>query len=176
MDDSVNRFKAMTPELVAQLWAEARYYYKSGYDELYISGALYKKFQDDQFQYKNCNDSLLFNFLSEALDMPYADFDNDLSLRDQYRNPDLYNNRSKKVQDFFSLTALSALCRDNHYEIYKNHGFAQFADWSGKFEYGKQWNGMTQVRGLIRIKPASQPVQTDSNPLLKLDEFGNITV
>ena len=176
VDDSVNRFKAMTPELVAQLWAEARYYYKSGYDELYISGALYKKFQDDQFQYKNCNDSLLFNFLSEALDMPYADFDNDLSLRDQYRNPDLYNNRSKKVQDFFSLTALSALCRDNHYEIYKNHGFAQFADWSGKFEYGKQWNGMTQVRGLIRIKPASQPVQTDSNPLLKLDEFGNITV
>lgn len=170
VDDSVQRFKAMTPELVAQLWAEARYYYKSGYDELYISGAMYKQFELDQRQYKNCNDSLLFNFLDVALDKPYADFepDDDKSLPDQYLHPDLYNNRTKKVQDFFPITALSKLCRENHYDIYRGHGFAQFAVWSGKFRYGTKYTPTKNIKGLIRI---TKEERSEEPANINLDEL-----
>lgn len=170
VDDSVRRFKAMTPELVAQLWAEARYYYKSGYNELFIFGDLYKKFEVDQRQYKNLNDSLLFNFLEAALDKPYADFepDDDKSLPDQYKNPELYNNRTKKVQDFFSITALTKLCKDNHYDVYRGHGFSQFASWSGKFRYGTKYTPTKNIKGLIRIS-SEEPKEEPAN--INVDEL-----
>lgn len=153
--ESSERFQRFTTDVIEQLWAEAVYYYKNA-DKidipLYIPEALWSDFEEDQLQYKIENESELFLFLDEALDRPYSDFENDSSLKEQYKCPDV-TRTPKKRQDKFTKNAIALLLSDNHIYDWKGSLRQYAAMRSDKWEYKKiKVYSCTSAWGLYRKK------------------------
>ena len=177
---SKDKIKSMTPEVINQLWAEAKYMYDQNPDvELMIPSNLYEKMITDQLQFKNEYDCEQFTYLETILNKKYTDaiYDYPYSLYNEFEGKtlDTDTNETYTLKDKFTIESLTYLF-DKERWFRKKNTFTQFAKWTNTPAWsGSKWiykkakvNGIAKMC-LVRINEFSEynETNTTNNQLIK---------
>ena len=131
--------KKMTPEVVDQLWAEAKHIYdQDPYIELMLPAELYQDMVNDQSRYKVDNDNEIYEYIEDALNQKYSDsIYNDMEqLYKEFEGNVSMGNCEVSQRDYFSMMSVNNLILMKRWGYYRGI-LKHFCQWT----HSPQWSG-----------------------------------